>query len=171
MTTLGGANVTVSRRDHLCAALDARLGLTDACGLDATGPAATSTVPLIVSGLPSDAYGRGAVAPILPNDPTLFFRAGLENICAKIADLVIDVAAAPDGRKRWSSADTAGAIGDFVTIVMGLAPSDPRAAPAIDLLTEHLASALAEPDITPTDALKSTFVVACLAPSAVSIGL
>jgi hypothetical protein len=171
MTTLGGANVTVSRRDHLCAALDARLGLTDACGLGATGSAATSTVPLIVSGLPSDAYGRGAVAPILPNEPTLFFRAGLENICAKVADIVIDVAPGSAGRKQWSSGNSTRAIADFVTILMGLAPSDPRAAPAIDLLTEHFASALAEPDITPTDALKSTFVVACLAPSAVSIGL
>src|SRR5205823_1611047 len=81
----GGAIVTVSRRDHFCAALDARLGTGDACALGSASEMATTSTPLIVSGLPSDAYGRGAVAPILPNEPTLFFRAGLENICENVA--------------------------------------------------------------------------------------
>jgi hypothetical protein len=159
-----GATVTVSRRDHLCAALDARLGFTDACALGAT-------TPLIASGLPTDAYGRGAVAPILPNEPTLFFRAGMENICADIAERVVDAADPPAGIRQWSSQEPDAAIRDFVGIVMALVPSDPRAAPAIDLLTSHFASALEEPGITATEALRSTFVVACLAPSTVSIGL
>ena len=38
-------------------------------------------IPQIAGGLPSDGYGRGATAPVLPNQPTLFYRAGLENIC------------------------------------------------------------------------------------------
>ncbi len=77
-----GEVVAVSRRDHLCAALDARLGFADVCGLDALGDASGGPkIPAIVSGLPSDAYGRGALEPILPNQPTLFFVAGLENIC------------------------------------------------------------------------------------------
>jgi hypothetical protein len=160
----GGAVVTVSRRDHLCAALDARLGFADVCGLGAT-------TPLIASGLPSDAYGRGAVDPILPNEPTLFFRAGLENICESVAEAVVDAASAPAGARQWSSVDPDAAIHDFVSIVMALAPSDPRSAAALDLLTSHFAAALEEPGIGATDALRSTFVVACLAPSAVSIGL
>ena len=40
----------------------------------------TQTVPEIVSGLPSDGYGRGATMPVLPNAPTLFYRAATENI-------------------------------------------------------------------------------------------
>jgi hypothetical protein len=168
---VNGEIVTVSRRDHLCAALDARLGFIDACRL---GPTPTATnMPLIVSGLPSDSYGRGATAPILPNEPTLFFRAGLENICESIAAEVIDPPpeSRGPGTKQWSSTDPDTAIADFVSDVMALTPADSRAGPATALLKSHFASALAQPGITPAQALQSTFVAACLAPSAVSIGL
>ena len=169
-TRQNGETVAVSRRDHLCAALDARLGLDDACGRRA---GADSPVTSIVSGLPSDAYARGAVAPILPNLPTLFFRAGLENICAHVATQVIDVppGAAPARARRWSSSQPEAAIADFVSTVMALPPADPRAAPARDLLSEHFASARGQPGVSAGEALQSTFVVACLAPSAVSMGM
>jgi hypothetical protein len=169
-----GEVVAVSRRDHLCAAFNARLGFTDECALDALGkkPAMTM-IPEIVSGLPSDAYGRGSVAPILPNDPTLFFRAGTENICEGISAQVIDAPAGsqPAGVKQWSSTQPDAAIADFVGIVMALTPSDARSAPAQALLKQHFMSASQQAGITPTAALRSTFVVACLAPSAVGIGL
>src|SRR5262249_46856333 len=151
-----------------CAALDARLGWSDVCGLRAGG--AAGAIRDIVSGLPSDAYGRGAVAPILPNAPTLFFRAGLENICASVAEQVIDAPPDSPATRRWSSADADIAITDFVRDVMALPASDGRAAPAGALLRSHFASAMEE-GVTATDALRSTFVVACLAPSTVSIGL
>ncbi|MDP9148458.1 MAG: hypothetical protein M3O36_00740 [Myxococcota bacterium] len=167
-----GEVVAVSRRDHLCAALNARLGFSDACGLDALGKrGATTTIPEIVSGLPSDAYGRGAVAPLLPNRPTLFFRAGIENICEAVAAQVVDAAAAPAGVKQWSSAQPDAALSDFVSTVMALTPSDPRAAPLQALLKSHFTAALQTAGVTATEALRSTFVVACLAPSTVSIGL
>jgi hypothetical protein len=169
-----GETVAVSRRDHLCAAINARLGFTDGCGLDALGkkPMGT-TIADIVSGLPSDAYGRGAEAPILPNQPTVFFLAGMQNICEILAAEIIDAPADSQGAEvqRWSSTNPDAAIGDFVHGVMALAPSDARAAPAEALLKSHFTSALKEPGITATDALRSTFVVACLSPSTVSIGL
>ena len=165
--------VAVSRRNHLCAALDARLGRTDTCGLDVLGRAATGTVRDIASGLPSDAYGRGAVAPILPNDPTLFFAAGVRNICESVAAEVVDPAAGArsSGRKHWSSAQADAAIAEFVADVMALTPSDPRGAQARELLAAHYAAALQAPGATATVALRSTFVVACQSPSAISIGL
>ncbi|MDP9002021.1 MAG: hypothetical protein M3O46_18155, partial [Myxococcota bacterium] len=171
--TDSGDVIAVARRDHLCAALDYRLGFADVCRRDAVSKVALqTTIPQIVSGLPSDGYGRGAVAPVLPNQPTLFFRAGTENICLAAAALVIDV---PAGRvvanvRQWSSAQPDAAIADFVQIVMALTPSDPRAGPAQSLLKAHFADAV-QSGATASDALKSTFVVACLAPSAVSIGL
>ena len=168
-----GQVVAVARRDHLCAALDNRLGLADVCGRDAvTRRQLQATVPQIVSGLPSDGYGRGSTMPVLPNQPTLFFRAGTENICASIAGSVIDVAAARQvaGVKYWSSAAPAAAIADFVAVVMGLVPSDPRATPATALLTDHFTGAMGQ-GASASDALRSTFVVACQAPSALSIGL
>jgi hypothetical protein len=162
-----GETVAVLRRDHFCAALDSRLGLVDACGRRAGAP--RGSVGEIVSGLPSDAYGRGAVAPVLPNDPTLFFSAGMRNICESVATQVID---GPVSEARhWSSAEPTKAISDFVTIVMGLAASDARNAKANALLSSHFQAALAVARTTPTDALRSTFVAACASPSAISVGL
>jgi hypothetical protein len=172
-TTAHGEVVAVSRRDHLCAALDNRLGLHDVCGLKATTKKQmTATVPQIVSGLPSDGYGRGSTIPVLPNQPSLFYRAATENICAAVAAQVIDVAAAKqtDAGTYWSSSDPDGAIADFVSTVMALVPSDPRSAAASSLLHAHFTAAMQQ-GATATAALQSTFVAACLAPSAVSIGM
>ncbi len=168
-----GEVIAVSRRDHLCAALNARLGFADICDLDPTTVQkgkSIGTISEIVSGLPSDGYGRGSVAPVLPNAPSLFFRAGAENICGAIADLVVDPKNPVAGQKQWSSAAPGAAAADFVQIVMALTPSDKRSAPSIAALQSHFDAAV-KTGAAPTDALKSTFVVACLAPSAVSIGL
>jgi hypothetical protein len=166
-----GEVVAVSRRDHLCAAMNVRLGFTDVCGLNLLTKK-QGLVPTIVSGLPSDGYGRGSTIPVLPNAPSLFYRAATENICAAIAAQVIDTPAAKQqaGVKQWTSADPDAAIADFVSLVMGLVPSDPRSAKATTILKQHYTSATQQM-ATPSDALKSTFVSACLAPSAVSIGL
>jgi hypothetical protein len=168
-----GEIVAVSRRDHLCAAINARLGLTDVCSLSATSPNKTGTIPQIASGLPSDAYGRGSVAPVLPNQPSLFFRAGTENICEALAAETIDVPKAKQtaGVTQWTSGQYAAAITDFVTLIMGLTPSDPRYGQAQTILTTHYQQALAVSGTSATAALQSTFVAACLAPSAVSIGM
>jgi hypothetical protein len=168
-----GEVIAVSRRDHLCAALDARLGFEDVCGRHAvTAKQSRAAVPSIAAGLPSDGYGRGSTAPVLPNQPTLFYRAGLENICEAVAAQTIDVSAANQQAnvKQWSSKSPDAAIADFVSLVMALPPSDPRASPATSLLRAHFDKAVLA-QATASNALKSTFVVACLAPSSVSIGL
>jgi len=166
-----GEVIAVARRDHICAALNNRLGFTDVCGLDASSKK-RATIPQIVSGLPSDGYGRGSTEPVLPNQPTLFYRAALENLCSSLAGTVIDVAAAKQeaGVKVWSSADPDAAIADFVSTVMALVPSGPRAAGAAALLKGHFTAAVQQ-GATASNALKSTFITACLAPSAISMGL
>ncbi|HSS38689.1 MAG TPA: hypothetical protein VLT58_07960, partial [Polyangia bacterium] len=172
-TKTGAAAVAVSRRDHLCAALNARLGFADLCALSAPSKKQLSqSVPQIASGLPSDGYGRGATMPVLPNAPTLFYRAGAENICASVAAQVIDVPASKQvaGVKTWSSADPDGAIAEFVSLVMALTSGDPRAAQATSILQAHFAAARQQ-GASATAALQSTFVAACLAPSATAIGM
>jgi hypothetical protein len=168
-----GEVIAVSRRDHLCAALNNRLGFTDACGLNLLSKKAQlALIPSIVGGLPSDGYGRGSTIPVLPNEPTLFYRAATENMCAAIAAQVIDVPAAkqlPDV-KQWSSANPDAAIADFVAILMAFTPSDPRSAPAAAILKGHYTTATQQ-GATATDALRSTFTTACMAPSSISIGL
>ena len=170
-----GEVVAVSRRDHLCAALNNRLGFIDICGLDTTlagRGTALSAIAQIVSGMPSDGYGRGSIAPILPNEPTLFYRAGLENVCAQVAALTIDAKPNPNqpGAKAWSSSQPDAAIAEFVSTVMALTASDPRAAQATSILTSHFHAAM-QAGQTASDSLKSTFVAACLSPSFIGIGM
>jgi hypothetical protein len=176
-----GDIIAVERRDHICAAWNARFGFSDICGLDVTTRGgATGLIPEIVAGLPSDGYGRGSVKPVLPNNPTIFFRAGMENICETMAAELIDPKTPQAGVVTWSSAEATAAISDFVTIVAGLPASDPRNPQLITQLTQHNQTALqggwivngmAQPAATPTNALRSTFVVACLSPSSVTVGL
>ena len=63
-----GEVIAVSRRDHLCAALDARLGFEDVCQINSSlekTPTNQTTIGQIASGLPSDAYWprRGGACP------------------------------------------------------------------------------------------------------------
>jgi len=62
------------------------------------------------------------------------------------------------------------AIADFVSIVMALSASDPRAAQATAALQAHYQAALAT-GASPNASLTSTFVVACLSPSFIGIGM
>jgi hypothetical protein len=168
-----GEVIAVARRDHLCAALNHRLGFDDICGLSSqTKKTQKGLIPTIASGLPSDGYGRGSTAPVLPNQPSLFFRAAVENICSTAAGMVIDVPAAKQlpNTKQWSKAQPDAAIADFVTILMALPSSDPRASQATSLLKAHYTAAMQQGG-NASNALKSTFVVACLSPSFISIGL
>ena len=166
--------IAVSRRDHLCAQLDNRLGFIDICQLDETNQVgvAKGTIAQIVSGMPSDGYGRGGVIPVLPNEPTLFYRGGLENICIQVAAQVIDAKANPKqpGAKSWSSSQPDAAIADFVSIVMGLTAHDPRTADVTTALTAHFTNAKSG-GASATDSLRSTFVAACLSPSFIGIGM
>ncbi|CAN5556496.1 hypothetical protein BH11MYX1_BH11MYX1_04990 [soil metagenome] len=165
--------IAVSRRDHLCAQLNNRLGFSDICQLDALNQVGGKTaLAQIITGMPSDGYGRGGVIPVLPNEPTLFYRSGLENICATISSMVVDGKANPKqpNVKVWRSTDSATAINEFVSIVMGLTTTDARTGPVLEALTSHFNDAVTS-GATKTDALRSTFVAACLSPSFIGIGM
>ncbi len=172
-TTKEGELVSVARRDHLCTLLNSRLGLVDSCGLDVVNTKVLVGIPEIAAGLPSDGYGRGAASPVLPVSPTLFYRAGLENICEDVALEVIDNAKPPANAKVYSSTSQAGidsAIADFVANIMAIVPDDPRSAIMTSKLTTHYQQAI-QNSATASDALKSTFVVACLSPNVAGIGM
>ena len=160
----GGETFPVMRRDHLCALLSTRLKLPDVCGLDVNTvvPGALKSIQFIATTLPSDAYSRGSEEAVLANDPNLFFRTGMENICATLSKYLIDGTAA-----RWSSGSPDAAIADFVHQLMGVGTD--RDATPIQILTEHRASAIAAGQ-SAADALRSSFVLACLSPSVVGVG-
>jgi hypothetical protein len=155
------------------------LGFVDVCGLDIFQSDATGLIAELAKSLPNDGYGRGNVAPDLPTTPDLFFRATTEDICEQIAPLVIDTPARSQipGVKQWSGNQPDAAVQDFATILMGFVPNDLRYAQAVALLKQHYASALGQTGptgkavVNASQALQSTFVLACTAPSAVSLGL
>jgi hypothetical protein len=172
--TTNGEFVGVSRRDHLCAAWNARLGLGDACLLDVSAkspyPSNLNTYPsVIVPGLPSDGYSRGSTVPVQPNDPSVFFTGGTDNLCDTLAQLLIDNASPPQGAKTWSSANASAAIEDFVQILMGVEPSDARYATTVQLLQKHDTDAAVL--VGATKALQSTFIVACASAPATGLGM
>ena len=175
----------VARRAHLCMTLSSRLGINDVCGLDVnTNVGALGAIRSIAVVLPSDAYTRGSEAPVLANDPSLTFRTGMENVCATLALNLVDA-----NFKRYltdTPAHQTAAIADLVHGLMGI--TGDRDAPRVAILTDHFNAAAAFqlaalPQTTPptppttaqkaqasTDAMRSTFVLACLSPSVVGVG-
>ncbi|MEP7119642.1 MAG: hypothetical protein ABJE95_01985 [Byssovorax sp.] len=158
-----GETVSISRQDHLCASLTNRLKLSaSVCGTIANPTQAQA----VANNIPSDGYLRGAEAPALSTDPTLFFRGAGETICQIAADIVVDKAP----MSLYSSAKKDQAITDFVGNIMGLGTGDPTSAPAMQILQDHYDAAILA-KATPTDALKSTFVLACTSPTSLAMGL
>jgi len=164
-----GVVLSISRRDQYCTSLSNRLGVPDICGMITAQPTAAQTkIAQRALLLPVDTYYRAFALPSLPTDPDLFFRQSTESMCGLIADQLIDL---KTGTSRYVSIDPTTAITDFVATIMNVAPSDPRNAPAVQILTDHFTAAKATAGVSPTDALKSTFTTACIAPTSVIIGL
>jgi hypothetical protein len=174
--------VSVSRRDHLCAALSNRLGKADICAQTATMPTAAQTATAkIAASISTDAFSRGAQSPVTPSDPTLFYSAATEMLCENVAVQVVDAASGT----IYASSDVTGAIKSMVETIMGYPPGSPRHDQAIQILTDHnkmVAAATttggggfgmggAASPSKATNALRSTFVLACESPTALGIGL
>jgi hypothetical protein len=163
------ATVSIARRDHLCAALSNRLGRPDLCALAATMPTQQqSATARIATSVAADAFSRGAESPITPADPTLFYRAATEMLCENVATQVVD---AMSGTSLYTSANVATALPDMVEKLMGYPPSSPKHAAALQILQGHYDEVLAQNRRQTTPALRSTFVLACEAPTALSVGL
>ena len=159
-----GVNAPIARQSHLCAALDARLGLVDSCGLmTLQNGLRGSTYTNLAYNVPKDAYSRGAVDPIYVTAPDLFYRNVVENMCSLVADKVVDVS----GPVTFSSSSPQTAVDDITHILLGLDSSRDAAVSAV--LMDHYNSARTG-GVNATQALKSTFVLACQSPYMVSIG-
>ncbi|MES1175436.1 MAG: hypothetical protein ABUL62_14030 [Myxococcales bacterium] len=157
-----GETVSISRQDHFCAALTNRLQLaTNLC----VGITDNTTKTAVTNNVPLDGYLRGAEAPALSTAQTPFYRGATESLCAYAASLTVDKM-----KSRYDSTKKDAAITDFVANIMGITSADPNSATVTQLLQDHYAAAIAA-KASPTDALKSTFIVACLAPTSVAVGL
>ncbi len=157
-----GETVSISRQDHFCAALTNRLQLTTSLCIGITDK---TTATAVANNIPLDGYLRGAEAPALSTAETPFFRGATESLCAYAASLTIDKT-----KSRYDSTKKDSAITDFVSNVMGLAAADPAVPSVTQLLQDHY-NAVVTAGGKPTDALTSTFIVACLSPTSVAVGL
>jgi hypothetical protein len=133
------------------------------CAAGCTNP---GPVPPSASQLPADGYSRGVAPALYINDPDPFFRSSVEQICAYVADLVVDAGITP----VYSSSSPAAVTTSIASMVGGLMGLDSsRDAQPISILTSHYASATAAGH-SPTVSLKSTFTAACLSPWVASVG-
>ncbi len=157
-TTANGIVTSIARRDQFCSSISVRLGLSDVCR--------TTDIATKASLMPVDSYYRSNAFPSFSTDPDLFYRQTVEYICNAVSEMVVD---AP-GKSRYTGSAPDAAMDDFVAQVMGLAPSDPRAAPARRILAANYEDSIGG-GADRSAALKATFTLACIAPSSVGIGL
>jgi len=102
---------------------------------------------------------------VMPHDPNLFFVSATEKLCGVLAGQLVETMTGP-----WKVAARDAALADFVHVLMGAPGADARAPLLLGILGRHYDAAVAAKE-TPADALRSTFVLACSSPLAVSVGL
>ncbi|MGB5808929.1 MAG: hypothetical protein WBG86_00290 [Polyangiales bacterium] len=163
----GGDIPSVSRARHFCTTISNRLGVTDACGTDTYYQSERrgdrGVIRQLIEVVPDDGYGRGGEVPVVISDPNLFIRAAGDAMCDRFSRMVVT----NDG--RFPPGDPEAAIQAFVVDLMGLSESDPRHDGALDVLTQHYTEA--DVETNETNALRSTFIVACTSPSVLGVGL
>lgn len=179
--TFGRRNVVISvaRRDQLCQALSNRLGRPDICAQKVPFPfsngfggpqgqsstlAGQRAIFRIAGSMPADAFSRGSEQPVASVEPTLFYRAASELICETVAAQVVDVDGAP-----FSSNNLDASLDLMVQTIIGYTAGDPLYPEALQILKDHYAEALEGRNAT--QALQSTFALACQSPTSVSFGL
>jgi hypothetical protein len=166
--------ISVSRRRQLCAALSNRLGQTDVCALDVAMPfssgfdfrgtaySAQRSTLRIAGSVAADAFSRGSEIPVTPSGPTLFYRAATELLCEDVATRLVDTTGSP-----FSSSDSQGAMLKMVELIMGYTASDPHHDEALQILKDNFAAS----GTNATNALRSTFSLACQSPTSLAFGL
>jgi hypothetical protein len=167
-TDTDGAVISIARRENLCTRLSNRLGIADACNIKGqsglTRQAATSARNLSF-GIAGSSYARADEKPVMPHDPNLFFSSATEKLCMLLATQLVD-----GMNGKWRAASFNPALDDFVSVVMGVPANDDRFGKLRWVLAQHYDAALAARE-RPADALRSSFVLACSSPTAVSSGL
>jgi len=169
-TTQNGVNISIARRDQICAALSNRLSINDICSMAVPIPNTAQAATLrIVSSVAQDAFSRGSEIPVTPSDPTLFYRAASEMLCENVATMVVDPSS---GTNVFPSSNPTSSIASLVSQIVGYNPSDTHYAMAVTILTDHFNTAKASPNnASATNAMRSTFAAACQSPTSLSFGL
>jgi hypothetical protein len=166
-----GVVIGIARRETWCTRLSNRLGIKDVCNVTGdTGIAKSSanSARNLSLGIAGSSYSRADERPVMPHDPNLFFSSATEKLCMLLAGQLVVANTATTGRWKVSGKDPA--LDEFVKVVMGVPGTDERFPLLRGVLARHYDAAVAAKE-QPIDALKSTFVLACSSPPAISLGL
>jgi hypothetical protein len=147
--------VSITRKQHLCQLLSARLGVPDACGV------AASFAGLV----PEDDFSRGAAEPVQTAVTGLFHYAAAEKLCSRLATKLVGNGAG----MTFPTTQPEVALDTFVEKLMGLDAGHPRHDAVRASLGEHFQSAKTSTNVV--TALRSAFVVACVSPEVQALGL
>jgi hypothetical protein len=166
--TGSGDLASIARTRHFCGALSSRLGINDICGSNVLWTRDRVQIQnrnaMLAPTVPDDAFSRGDAYPLTVSDVNLFVNGSYERICLNVANEVVGAG------KTFDPAAGEANIDSLVERIMGLPPTDPRRPDARAVLAEHRTEAL-ESGVTELEALQSTFVLSCLAPSVTVMGL
>lgn len=147
--------LSITRKQHLCQLLDARLGTSDTCSVAAN----------FANLVPEDEFSRGAAEPVQTAVTGLFHYAAIEKLCARLATKLVgttsDALFAPQTPEP--------ALDAFVERLMGLDAGHPRHDAARQALEAHFEQAKVATNTT--TALRSAFIVACTSPEVQALGL
>jgi hypothetical protein len=152
------------------------MGVSDVCALQAAVPTSAQSTTLTIAGsVAADAFSRGSQTPVTPAYPDLFYRAASEELCENVAKLVVDATGGPYTSSSTSCANGDGLLTKFVEQVMGVNASDSTHNPALMILENHCGMAAkvktSGGGSAQTNAVRSTFVLACESPTSLGIGL
>ena len=149
--------ISISRRDHLCASLSLRTGRPDICSVN--------RIRNIIGLIPNDDFARGADDFTQPTLPNPIYLTAADAVCKAVANTVVR-----NSDAIFPLGEPDRAISAMANTLMGLVAVPERAAEVSGILTDHYDQALAD-NATRQDALRSTFVSACLTPDVLGLGL
>ncbi len=152
-----GPLVSITRRQHLCAMLDARVGVDGLCALPRVAP--------LIGLVPDDAFARGVADPVQPTLPSAFHYAAARTACEAIAPVAVRV-----DSPLFVPGNVDASLTLIVERLMGLTAGHPRHDTALAELRAHFDEAVAD-GLNQRDGARAAFVMACLSPDVMGVGL
>ena len=149
--------ISITRRDHLCALLGQRLNDPQVCQ--------RRRVASVLGLIPNDDYVRGATDFTQPALSSAFSFAAAQSVCEAISSSVVT---------RTSDflpvSDPEGSMEKMVTYLMSIPESNERHGEILGAFQQHY-QALRDSNVGAQNALRSVFVMACLSPDVMGVGL
>ena len=149
--------ISITRRQHLCSILAERLQIDNLCN----GQRIQSILGLV----PQDNFARGIADFTQATAASAFYFAAIENLCESVARGVVTAES-----ENYSFMNQEETLSRIVREFMAILPNDPRYESVLQTLTQHVANVQAQGESL-RDATRSAFVLACISPDVMGVGL